>query len=62
MSGVAERYGWFTAGTTVLFPQGAVHLRQNSGHEEMKVVCFFAPPTTLANYELHEGVDFPEDA
>ena len=28
--------------------------------EEMKVVCFFAPPTGLDNYKLHEGVDFPE--
>lgn len=48
------------AGTTVLFPQGAVHMLHNTGSEEMKVVCFFAPPTNLSNYKLHEGVDFPE--
>ena len=28
--------------------------------EEMKVVCFFAPPTNLENYRMHEGVDFPD--
>ena len=47
-------------GTTVLFPQGAVHMLHNTGNEEMKVVCFFAPPTSLENYKMHEGVDFPE--
>ena len=46
-------------GTTVLFPQGAVHMLHNTGHEEMKVVCFFAPPTGLENYRMHEEVDFP---
>ena len=48
------------AGTTVLFPQGAVHMLHNTGGEEMKVVCFFAPATTLENYKMHEGVDFPD--
>ena len=47
-------------GTTVLFPQGAVHMLHNTGPDEMKVVCFFAPPTNLSNYKLYEGVDFPE--
>lgn len=47
-------------GSTVLFPQGAVHMLHNTGTEEMKVVCFFAPATTLDNYKIHEGVDFPE--
>ena len=28
--------------------------------EEMKVVCFFAPSTGLENYQMHEGVDFPD--
>ena len=49
-------------GTTVLFPQGAVHMLHNTGPEEMKVVCFFSPPTSLDDYQLHEGVDFPEGA
>ena len=48
------------AGTTVLFPRGIVHMLHNTGAEEMKVVCFFAPPTNLENYVMHEGVDFPD--
>jgi hypothetical protein len=32
----------------------------NTGSEEMKVICFFAPATGLDNYRLHEGVDFPD--
>lgn len=47
-------------GTTVLFPQGAVHMLHNTGTEEMKVVCFFAPATGLENYWMHESVDFPD--
>jgi quercetin dioxygenase-like cupin family protein len=50
------------AGTTVVFPKGAVHMLHNTSSEEMKVVCFFAPPTSVDNYELHEDVDFPEGA
>jgi quercetin dioxygenase-like cupin family protein len=48
------------SGTTVLFPRGAVHMLHNTGGEEMKVMCFFAPPTGLENYKMHEGVDFPD--
>ena len=47
-------------GTAVLFPRGAVHMLQNTGADEMKVACFFAPPTGLENYQMHEGVDFPD--
>lgn len=47
------------AGSLVLFRQGLVHMLQNTGEEEMKVVCFFAPATSLANYEFVEGVEFP---
>jgi len=46
--------------TVVLFPQGAVHMLHNTGDTEMKVVCFFAPSTNLENYQMHEGVDFPD--
>jgi quercetin dioxygenase-like cupin family protein len=49
-----------TAGTAVLFPRGAVHMLHNTASEEMKVICFFAPATNLDNYQLHEGVDFPD--
>jgi len=48
------------AGSVVLFPQGKVHMLHNTGADEMKVVCFFAPATSLANYKIHEDVDFPD--
>jgi len=48
-------------GTAVLFEQGQVHMIRNVGDEEMKVVCFFAPPTGLDNYKLFEGVEFVEN-
>ena len=48
------------AGAAVLFPRGAVHMLHNTGTVEMKVVCFFAPPTGLDNYKMYEGVDFPD--
>lgn len=48
------------AGSAVLFPQGKPHMLQNTGQEEMKVVCFFAPATTLDNYRMHEEIDFPD--
>jgi len=46
-------------GSTVLFPRGAVHMLQNTGAGEMRVICFFAPPSDLSNYKFVEGVDFP---
>ncbi len=48
------------AGSAVLFPQGRVHMLRNTGMEEMKVVCFFAPATSLDNYKFFDGVEFPE--
>lgn len=47
-------------GSLVLFPQGKAHMLHNTGEEEMKVICFFAPPTGLENYQMHEEVDFPK--
>ena len=47
-------------GNAVLFPQGKVHMLQNNGAEEMKVVCFFSPATDLDNYKMFEDVQFPE--
>lgn len=47
------------AGCAVLFPQGNIHMLQNSGNELMKVACFFAPPTNLENYKFFEDVEFP---
>ena len=52
--------GIVRAGTTILFPQGQIHMLQNTGTDEMKVICFFAPATDLDNYKFFEGVEFPE--
>jgi quercetin dioxygenase-like cupin family protein len=49
------------AGSLVLFPQGQAHMLHNTGKEEMKVICFFAPATRLENYKMHEDVDFPDN-
>jgi quercetin dioxygenase-like cupin family protein len=57
---VAGEVSAVRAGSIVLFPQGAVHMLHNTGTEEMKVVCFFAPATGLENYKMYEGVDFPD--
>ena len=46
-------------GSVVLFPQGKVHMLQNNGQTEMKVVCVFAPATNLDNYKFFENVEFP---
>ena len=50
--------GEIREGSVILFEQGKVHMVRNSGTEEMKAVCFFAPPTGLENYQMHEGVEF----
>jgi quercetin dioxygenase-like cupin family protein len=47
-------------GSAVLFPQGSVHMLHNNGDEEMKVICFFAPPSNLSTYKFFDEVDFPE--
>jgi quercetin dioxygenase-like cupin family protein len=47
-------------GSAVLFPQGKVHMLQNSGTEEMKVACFFAPPSDLGSYKFFDDIQFPE--
>ncbi len=48
-------------GTAVLFPKGSVHMLRNTGEEDMKVVCFFTPQATMADYEYHEDAKFPGD-
>jgi quercetin dioxygenase-like cupin family protein len=47
------------AGSAVLFPQGKIHMLQNSGQEEMKVVCFFSPPSSLETYRFFDDIEFP---
>ena len=46
-------------GTAILFPQGSVHMLQNNGSEEMKAICFYAPPSDLSTYKFFENVEFP---
>ena len=48
------------AGSLVLFEQGKVHMLKNTGSTEMKVICVFAPATSLDNYRMFEDVSFPE--
>lgn len=45
-------------GSAVLFEQGKIHMVRNTGSEEMKVICFFAPATNLDKYEYHPEVNF----
>ncbi len=47
-------------GTAVLFPQGVPHMLHNTGEEEMKVICFFAPATDLGSYKFFDDIDFPK--
>jgi len=47
------------AGTAVLFEQGKIHMLKNTGSTEMKVICFFAPATSLANYQRFDNISFP---
>lgn len=53
--------GEVRAGTAVLFEEGKVHMLRNTGTDEMKVACFFAPATSLDNYRTFEDVPFPGD-
>ena len=46
-------------GCAVLFPQGSIHMLQNSGNIQMKVACFFAPPADLSNYKFFDDIEFP---
>ena len=46
--------------TAVLFPKGSVHMLQNNGKKEMRVICFFAPPADPSVYKFYEDVRFPE--
>jgi len=47
------------AGCAVLFSKGKIHMLENLSSEEMKVACFFAPPTSLDNYVFFEDINFP---
>lgn len=56
---IEDEVGEVTAGSAILFEQGKIHMLQNSGNIEMKVICFFAPATNIDNYKIYEEVMFP---
>jgi hypothetical protein len=33
---------------------------QNSGEEDMKVICFFAPPADFSSYKFYDDIEFPD--
>jgi len=43
----------------VAFPQGIVKHAAQYRSEDMKVVCFFAPPTDLENHRIFEEAWIP---
>jgi quercetin dioxygenase-like cupin family protein len=47
-------------GSAVLFKKGSVHMLQNSGEEDMKVICFFAPAADFSSYKFYDDIDFPD--
>lgn len=57
---IEDEVGDVESGTAVLFEQGKVHMLKNTGDIEMKVICFFAPATTMDNYKMFEDISFPE--
>lgn len=50
----------FSEGSVVMFEKGKIHMVRNSGSEELKVACFFAPASNLDEYEFHPEVNFDE--
>ncbi len=57
---IENEVGEVRAGSAILFEQGKIHMLNNSGDIEMKVICFFAPATNIDNYKTFEEVTFPE--
>lgn len=45
-------------GNAILFEKGSIHMVRNDGNEEMKVVCFYAPRTSIEEYKFHPEIDF----
>ncbi|MFD2098985.1 cupin domain-containing protein [Flagellimonas iocasae] len=57
---IENEVGEVRAGSAILFEQGKVHMLKNTSDIEMKVICFFAPATTIDNYKMFEDIEFPE--
>lgn len=51
--------GDVAAGSAILFEQGKVHMLKNTGREEMKVICFFAPATGIGDYKTFDDIELP---
>ncbi len=58
IDGVAESV---KKGTAVLFSPGSIHMLQNSEKGEMKVICFFSPPSDTTTYKYFPKVSFPQE-
>lgn len=48
------------AGSIVIFEKDSIHMVRNTGKEELKVVCFYAPPADLNTYVFHPEVKFDQ--
>ena len=58
---IENEVGNVKAGSAVLFEQNKVHMLRNTGNEEMKVICFFAPATGIDNYKTFDDISFPDN-
>ena len=47
-------------GSAILFKKGSVHMLQNSGEQNMKVICFFAPAADFTSYKFYDDIEFPD--
>ena len=47
-------------GCIVVLPRNSIHMTQNNGKEELKLLCFFAPPTEPGKFVFHKDVEFPK--
>ena len=56
---IENEVGEVSAGSAILFEQGKIHMLKNTGDIEMKVICFFAPATSIDNYKTFEDITFP---
>lgn len=57
---IENEVGEVRAGSAILFEQGKIHMLKNTSNVEMKVICFFAPATSIDNYKTFEDISFPE--
>ncbi len=47
-------------GCLIHFPQGSIHILQNTGDTELKAACFFSPAADLSTYKFYEDVELPD--